>query len=332
MLNSNPSRIVFGLSLTLGILIAISSNSWFTSWLGLELNLLSFIPIISSSFNSYSSEAALKYFLIQALGSAIILISATSMTLFLTNPELLILGALLLKMGAAPVHFWFPPIMQGVPWPQCIILMTLQKIAPLLLVSYTLTTPVSSYMIQISSSLSALTGAMGGLNQTLLRKILAFSSINHMGWMLAAISLSPNTLFTYLLIYSIVSSSLVLLLNSNQIFHFKQMSSIPHMKTKTFSFMALFSLGGLPPFLGFIPKLLVINFLSSSKELIWVLILLISSLITLFYYTRIILTTLTLSAPKLKPILKSKSYTPLYIMSFINFTPLLFPLMSFYQF
>nr|QFG40112.1 NADH dehydrogenase subunit 2 [Alpheus bellulus] len=332
MLNSNPSRIVFGLSLTLGIMIAVSSNSWFTSWLGLELNLLSFIPIISSSFNSYSSEAALKYFLIQALGSAIILISATSMSLFLINPSLLILGALLLKMGAAPVHFWFPPIMQGVSWPQCIILMTLQKIAPFILVSYTLISPIASLMIQISSMLSALAGAIGGLNQTLLRKILAYSSINHMGWMLASILLSSNMLFTYLLIYSIVSSSVVLLLNTNQIFHFKQMSSIPNMKTKTLSFMALFSLGGLPPFLGFIPKLLVINFLSSSKELLWLFILLASSLITLFYYTRIILTTLTLSSPKLKPTLSNKNSTPPYVMSFINFSPLLFPLMSFYQF
>nr|QFG40125.1 NADH dehydrogenase subunit 2 [Alpheus randalli] len=332
MLNSNPSRITFGLSLTLGIIIATSSNSWFTSWLGLELNLLSFIPIISSSFNSYSSEAALKYFLIQALGSAIILISATSMTLFLSSPSILILGALLLKMGAAPVHFWFPPIMQGVSWPHCIILMTLQKIAPLILVSCTLSSSISSYMIQISSILSAMVGAIGGLNQTFLRKILAYSSINHMGWMLAAVLLSPNMLLTYIMIYSIVSASVVLLLYTNQIFHFKQMSSISNTKAKTLSFMALFSLGGLPPFLGFIPKLLIINFLASSSELLWLLLLLMSSLITLFYYTRIILTTLTLSSPKLKSSFNNKFNYSFYIMSFINFVPLLFPLISFYQF
>lgn len=150
--------------------------------------------------------------------------------------------------------------------------------------------------------------------------------------MLASTLLRSNILLSYLLIYSIVSTSLVLLLNINQVFHFKQISSIPNMKTKTLSFMSLFSLGGLPPFLGFFPKLLVINLLSSSKELFWLLVLLISSLITLFYYTRIILTTLTLSSPKLKPRIKSKFKAPLYTLSFINFSPLLFPLTSFYQF
>nr|YP_009500804.1 NADH dehydrogenase subunit 2 [Alpheus japonicus]AXB37198.1 NADH dehydrogenase subunit 2 [Alpheus japonicus] len=332
MLNSNPSRIMFGLSLTLGIIIATSSNSWFTSWLGLELNLLSFIPIISSSFNSYSSEAALKYFLIQALGSTIILISATSMWLFMISPNSLILAALFLKMGAAPVHFWFPPIMQGVSWAHCIILMAPQKIAPLVLASYTITSPIPCYMIQTSSILSALVGAIGGLNQTLLRKILAYSSINHMGWMLAAISLSSNMFFTYILIYSIVTTSVVFLLYSNQIFHFKQMSSISNTKAKTLSFMALFSLGGLPPFLGFIPKLLVINSLTSANQFLWLTPLLLSSQITLFYYTRIILTTLTLHSPKVKTPVNNKMKSPLYTLSFINFTPLLFPLMSFYQF
>merc|ERR1711915_1128054 len=99
------------------------------------------------------------------------------------------------------------------------------------------------------------------------------------------VSLRTSLWLTYMLIYSAVSSSIVLLLNSNQVFHFKQIRSIPRTKAKAFSFIALFSLGGLPPFLGFIPKLLVIGLLSSIKEPIWLLFLLMSSLITLFYYT-----------------------------------------------
>ena len=174
-------------------------------------------------------------------------------------------------------------------------------------------------------------GALGGLNQTLLRKILAYSSINHIGWILAALLLGPNLLFTYILIYSIVSSSVVLLLNANQIFHFKQIGSIPNTKTKAIAFIRLFSLGGLPPFLGFIPKLLVINLLSHAQELVWLFFLLSRSLITLFYYTRIILTTLTLSSPKLKFAFKGKPDISTYIIRFANFTPLLFPLLSFYQ-
>lgn len=138
-------------------------------------------------------------------------------------------------------------------------------------------------------------------------------------------------LFTYLLIYSIVSSSVILLLNANQIFHFKQIRSIPETAPKTLSFISLLSLGGLPPFLGFIPKLLIINLLSLSGEIIWLLLLLTRSLITLFYYTRIILTTLTLSSPKLKSSHQSSPNIPGYIASFTNFAPLLFPLIFLFQ-
>lgn len=144
--------------------------------------------------------------------------------------------------------------------------MTLQKVAPLVLVSYAIIGPTASLIIQVSSILSALAGAVGGLNQTLLRKILAYSSINHMGWILAAVSLRIDLWLTYILVYATISSSIVLVLNTNQIFHFKQIASIPQTKTKVLSFIALFSLGGLPPFLGFVPKLLIIRLLSSLRE------------------------------------------------------------------
>ena len=139
-------------------------------------------------------------------------------------------------------------------------------------------------------------------------------------------------MLTYLIIYSIVSSSVVLLLNANQVFHFNQISSITNSKIKTLTFIALFSLGGLPPFLGFLPKLLIIYNMSLSLEhLLWLALLLGGSLITLFYYVRITFTTLTLSSPKLKTTFQAKLKIPLYIIRFTNFLPLLFPLLSFYQ-
>nr|QHD48046.1 NADH dehydrogenase subunit 2 [Leptalpheus forceps] len=331
MTNSNPAKLMFLMCLILGTFISISSNSWFTTWLGLELNLMAFIPLISTSSNPYSSESALKYFLIQALGSAVILISASLSSIIQPKPLTFILLALLLKMGAAPVHFWFPPVVQGMSWPQCLLLMTIQKIAPMVLISYTIMGPASSFLIIMSSVLSSMVGAIGGLNQTLLRKILAYSSINHMAWMLAAISTSSKMWITYMLVYSLILSSLVMILNINQAFHFKQLSSIPSTPMKMISFLSLFSLGGLPPFLGFIPKLMVIKLLCESNEIMWLLFLLSSALLTLFYYTRISLSIFTLSSPKFKTSIFLKVPWTYYSLSFVNFTPLLFPVLFTFQ-
>nr|YP_010703303.1 NADH dehydrogenase subunit 2 [Heterocarpus sibogae]WCO11506.1 NADH dehydrogenase subunit 2 [Heterocarpus sibogae] len=327
MMTLSPSRILFMFTLLLGAFIALSSPSWFSAWLGLELNLLSFIPLISSKSNIYSSEAALKYFLIQALGSSIILASSPALLLFSLKPNFMILCALLLKMGAAPVHFWFPSVMQGIGWLQCIMLMTIQKIAPMLMLSY-LSISSMTYIVFVSSMMSALVGSLGGLNQTLMRKIMAYSSINHMAWMLAAIYFSTPMWINYFMIYSIVTSSVVSIMHSQQIFHFKQTSSLTHQSTltKITVFFAMLSLGGLPPFLGFLPKMMVIQSLVNTKSLVWLSVLLFSALITLFYYLRIIMTSLTLSAPKMKSSPTLPMNSTLMSISFINLSPLLSPL------
>nr|YP_010507344.1 NADH dehydrogenase subunit 2 [Amphionides reynaudii]UXG18823.1 NADH dehydrogenase subunit 2 [Amphionides reynaudii] len=327
MLTINPSQILFVCSLLLGTSIAVSSSSWFSAWLGLELNLMSFIPLISSKYNTYSSEAALKYFLIQALGSAIILSSAPSQALLLIKPELMILCALLLKMGAAPVHFWFPPVMQGISWIQCSILMTIQKVAPMLLLSYLTSSMINITFITASSMISSLIGALGGLNQTLIRKLMAYSSINHMAWMLAAINLNIKIWFNYFLIYSIVSVSVVFVMHNQQLFHLNQTSGLTHKSTLTnlATLMSMLSLGGLPPFLGFLPKMLVVLSMTTSSLIIWLAVLLSSALITLFYYLRLTLNTLALSSPKLKPLITTANSGFLMII-FINFSPLLSPL------
>nr|BBB86760.1 NADH dehydrogenase subunit 2 [Pandalus borealis] len=324
---TNPSRMLFMCTLMLGVLIAISSPSWFTAWIGLELNLLSFIPIISSKLNMYAAEAALKYFLIQALGSAAILASSPTLLLFNSSPNLLISIALLLKMGAAPLHLWFPPVMQGIGWGQCIVLMTIQKIAPMLLLSYHINSPITE-IIFLSSILSGLAGGLGGLNQTLLRKIMAYSSINHMAWMLAAVYFNTPLWTNYFFIYSIVSTSVVLILHQGQIFHFNQTLSFSHQNSllKLTMLFSLLSLGGVPPFLGFLPKMMVMNELAVGGGFIWLTVLLSSALITLFYYLRIIMTSLTIATPKMKVGLAPISLPMLTTISFINLIPLATPM------
>nr|YP_009406992.1 NADH dehydrogenase subunit 2 [Typhlatya monae]ASA39528.1 NADH dehydrogenase subunit 2 [Typhlatya monae] len=329
MLTLKPYQIMFSITLLLGIFIAISSSSWFILWMGLELNLMSFIPILSSSKNRYSAESALKYFLIQALGSASLLAASPLSTIIPSLALMTIFLALLLKVGAAPLHFWFPPVMQGISWPQSLTLMTIQKIAPMSMMSMLISKTIMPIII-FSSITSALVGGLGGLNQTLTRKIMSYSSINHMAWLLSAISFNERLWLIYFSSYTIVSSSVVFILHSNQIFHLNQLliMNISSKSLKLSLFLALLSLGGLPPLLGFIPKMMVIQeFIFSCSSLLWLSILLFSALLTLFFYLRMTLSSFSFSTPKMKMTLMFKEPRFLLSSSFINISPLFYPIM-----
>nr|BCD33816.1 NADH dehydrogenase subunit 2 [Geothelphusa aramotoi]BCD33817.1 NADH dehydrogenase subunit 2 [Geothelphusa aramotoi]BCD33818.1 NADH dehydrogenase subunit 2 [Geothelphusa aramotoi]BCD33819.1 NADH dehydrogenase subunit 2 [Geothelphusa aramotoi] len=283
------SYILFFFSLILGIFLSISSPSWFGIWIGLELNMLSFIPLISIKMNSHFSESALKYFLIQALGSTLFILSSCMLLSFPHMSPPLILTSLLLKLGSAPFHFWFPQVMSGLIWPQAIILMTLQKIPPMILISYLSMSEGLIQIISISAILSAIVGALGGLNTTQLLKIMAFSSINHMSWMLISISINETFWTLYFIFYSIISSSIMILFNTLQTFTLSDLMKFNQTNTLHSLLIPfnLLSLGGLPPLAGFIPKWMLIQLLINNKFFFALIFLLSSTLITLYFYLRI---------------------------------------------
>nr|YP_011001002.1 NADH dehydrogenase subunit 2 [Bellardia viarum]WPN85799.1 NADH dehydrogenase subunit 2 [Bellardia viarum] len=286
----NSSKIMFFMILIMGTLISISANSWLGAWMGLEINLLSFIPLMSDD-KLMSTEASLKYFLTQALASSVFLFAVI---LFLLNSskmysnyfmEMLIFSSLLLKSGSAPFHFWFPNVMEGLSWLNTLILMTWQKIAPLMLISYIIYKP----LIMTSIILSSLIGALGGLNQTSLRKLMAYSSINHLGWMLAAMYNSNLLWMTYFMFYSFLTFIMIFMFNMLKTSHINQLfSSFFQSKImKFFLFFNLLSLGGLPPFLGFFPKWIVIQSLTINNQLFLLTFMVLMTLITLYFYIRL---------------------------------------------
>nr|YP_010352904.1 NADH dehydrogenase subunit 2 [Macrolenostreptus orestes]UOF70309.1 NADH dehydrogenase subunit 2 [Macrolenostreptus orestes] len=288
-----------------GTMITLSSSSWLMAWAGLEVNMMAFIPIILTN-NKLSNESALKYFFIQASGSIMIFLSTimmmnntltTSMDFSNLLTKTLIPLALMLKLGAAPMHFWFPQVMEGLNWPSSIMLLTWQKIAPLfLMTTYNLMNPLL-YLVIISS---AITGAVGGLNQLLLRKILAYSSINHLAWMIMSSLISMNILLTYFIIYSLVTMTIILLLMSNNLIHLSQLMSNHYSLSliPVALFLNLLSLGGMPPFLGFFPKWVVLTSLASSSLFFLSILLVMCSILTLYFYMRISFN-LLMMAPKL---------------------------------
>nr|YP_011017545.1 NADH dehydrogenase subunit 2 [Himaloaesalus gaoligongshanus]QCU46379.1 NADH dehydrogenase subunit 2 [Himaloaesalus gaoligongshanus]WQF69234.1 NADH dehydrogenase subunit 2 [Himaloaesalus gaoligongshanus] len=298
---SNLNKLIFLSSLMTGTIISISSYSWMGMWMGLEINLLAFIPLISSTNNMMNSEAALKYFITQAMASTILLFSIiySSLTIMYNTeinnfPNLLMNTALLTKMGAAPFHFWFPEVIEGISWMNSLILLTWQKIAPLIILSY-----INKTLMLISFSIisSMLISGLMVMNQNSLRKILAYSSINHLGWMLSSMIFIDSLITYYFSIYFITTASIILILNKMNIFFLSQLFISMNNSTlmKTLFSMNFLSLGGLPPFLGFLPKWLVIQEMVMNKMILIPFMMIILTLIMLFFYLQISLSILILS-------------------------------------
>nr|UAM91034.1 NADH dehydrogenase subunit 2 [Illiberis pruni] len=319
----NSNKMFFFFILFFSTLISISSNSWFGCWIGLEINLISFIPLISNSKNILSSEASLKYFLIQSIASMnflfMILLKMFLMKNFFMNNliSILINSSLLMKMGSAPFHFWFTNIINGLSWLNSFILMSWQKIAPMVLISYYF----NKIFILLIMMLNSIIGAIGGLNQTSLRKMMAFSSINNLGWMLSALMISEKMWIMYFFMYSFIISIMCLMFKILNLFFINQMFMLSMSSMMKISFSINFlSLGGLPPFIGFFPKWMIINFLLKNKFFILSFIFIMMSLMTLFFYIRIIFSSIMFNYLKLKWFKSmNKNNLNYFILNFLNF-------------
>nr|QHB77535.1 NADH dehydrogenase subunit 2 [Hylomyscus stella] len=299
----NPiTMTIIYLTIILGPMITMSSYNLLLMWVGLELSLLAIVPILINKKNPRSTEAATKYFVTQATASMIILLAiilnykqlGTWTFQQQTNNLILMmtLMSLSMKLGLAPFHHWLPEVTQGIELHTGLILLTWQKIAPLsiLLQIYNMLNPTTTLTMAI---LSIFIGAWGGLNQTQMRKIMAYSSIAHMGWMLAIISFNPSLTLLNLIIYIMMTIPMfmVMMLNSST-----TMNSISLLWNKTpmmISMMSiiLLSLGGLPPLTGFLPKWMIITELLNNNCLILTTMMAMMALLNLFFYTRLIYST-----------------------------------------
>nr|YP_010879515.1 NADH dehydrogenase subunit 2 [Graphium eurous]QTJ29944.1 NADH dehydrogenase subunit 2 [Graphium eurous asakurae]WHE44892.1 NADH dehydrogenase subunit 2 [Graphium eurous] len=329
-LNFNSNKMFFFFILFFSTLISISSNTWLGCWIGLEINLMSFIPLISNSKNLLSSEAALKYFLTQSIASINFLFIILMKMILLKNFEInnlisiMINSSMLMKMGSAPFHFWFPNIIEGLSWFNCFIIMTWQKISPMILMSYYL----NNNFLMIIVILNVIIGVMGGFNQTSLRKLMSFSSINNLGWMIIALMISENLWMMYLFMYSFLISIMCFLFNMLNIYFINQLFLINMNFQIKFSFLINFlSLGGLPPFLGFFPKWIIINFLINNNLNMISFIFIMMSLIMLFIYIRISYSSIIFNFFKmkwLKIFLKNNNLLFINIFSMISLLGMIF--------
>nr|UGS80217.1 NADH dehydrogenase subunit 2 [Dypsocus coleoptratus] len=321
---TNNLNILFILLTILGSLISISSSSWLIAWMGLELNMLSFVPLLAGNKSVYSTEAAMKYFIVQSAASALFIFLSIfesffnflfffpfnqSFIFFISIP-------LLIKLGAAPFHMWFISIFYKLDWIKCFMLMTLQKLTPLVLM---MQIPLKNNFIIILSFASLVIGAMGGLTQTLIKSIIAFSSINHLGWMLLSLILDKMLMIWYFWFYLFMNFTIIICLLKSSISHFNQIFNFQSILPWSINFL---SLGGLPPFLGFVPKWMIIQSLIINKMLFTSFILIFTTLITLIFYLRLIISAILISPITQKWIILNKSVSNFFTAFMVVVTSL----------
>nr|APA16931.1 NADH dehydrogenase subunit 2 [Pezophaps solitaria] len=295
---SPHAKLISTLSLLLGTTITISSNHWVMAWTGLEINTLAIIPFISKSHHPRAIEATIKYFLVQATASALLLFSSMSNAWAtgqwditqLSHPLscLLLTIAIAMKLGLVPFHFWFPEVLQGSSMITALLLSTTMKFPPITILFLT-SHSLNPTLLTIMAIISAALGGWMGLNQTQIRKILAFSSISHMGWMTIIAIFSPNlTLLTFYL-YTLMTTTVFLTLNTMKAFKLTTMM-ISWTKTPVLNatlMLALLSLAGLPPLTGFLPKWLIIQELTKQEMTVAATVMAMLSLLGLFFYLRL---------------------------------------------
>nr|YP_009122045.1 NADH dehydrogenase subunit 2 [Chaetodontoplus mesoleucus]AJH65803.1 NADH dehydrogenase subunit 2 [Chaetodontoplus mesoleucus] len=292
-------------ALGIGTSLTFVSSHWLLAWMGLEISTLAILPLMAQQHHPRAVEAATKYFLIQATAAAMLLFASTTNAWISGHwdiqqtshplPLTLLTLALALKIGLAPLHSWQPEVLQGLELNTGVIMATWQKLAPFAIL--TQIQPPNSPLILILGVASIFAGGWGGLNQTQLRKILGYSSIAHLGWMILVLQYSTTLTLLALFIYIITTYATFTLLTLKKATSMKMLFALGA-KNPVLTMLLpllLMSLAGLPPLTGFLTKLLILKELTKQGLATTAALAIIGALLSAFFYVRLsVATTLTL--------------------------------------
>ena len=316
----------------LGMSVMASSGHFLVAYVGLELLSLSLYAMIALRRDSaHAAEAALKYFVLGALASGLLLYGismvygATGSLDFATvlanayngdaNPWLLKLGvvfivvAIAFKFGAVPFHMWVPDVYEGAPTSAAALVGTLPKIAAVVFAFRILVMALGNQaglqaqsgwmqMLAILAVASLLIGNLAAIMQTNIKRMLAYSTISHMGFILLAFmagALGFSAALYYAVAYIVMGlvGFGVLMLLSDEEHECEEISDLAGLNQRNawYAFLMLltmFSMAGIPPLMGFFAKLYVIQALLGGGHLVLAIFAVVMSLIGAFYYLRVV--------------------------------------------
>nr|YP_009431947.1 NADH dehydrogenase subunit 2 [Donax trunculus]ATA66396.1 NADH dehydrogenase subunit 2 [Donax trunculus] len=291
----SPAFFIFFMISSLGTVMVILSGGLLGVWLSLELAFFGFIPILNGK-SVCENESAVKYFIVQSIGSGFLLVSfllISSQLNFVSTYVLsqgvihfMMIMGFFIKLGVFPMHFWFPSVMGSASWFSCFWLGVVQKIGPFWGISGVGMASGLLTMFFYMAVFTSVVGALGGLAQTQIRPLLAYSSLGQTGWMSLILMSDLEIFIGYFMLYSLLLGGL--LMGLNLINHYTVNGGVSWSEVSGFLFWLFggsyfLSLVGMPPFAGFFLKLAGV-FMIVNKFPLLLGVLMVSTMVSLYFY------------------------------------------------
>lgn len=272
-----PSIYCFLFIYLISFIIVIRREDWFLVWMGLEINIMSFLILIYRRYRIGVVESCLKYFFIQRIGS-VLFIRIFYLNYYIVGRILFLI--LRFRIGAGPFFYWFPSICSSIDWISCYILIIFQKIIPLLLIGIFI-----HWILWFVVIVSLIMGVLGSFNQRNIKQLIAYSSIHHLGWIIIIIMGGRRMRWLlYLILYILVLFRVVGLLLKDDVI---DLSTIFESKYKTIFMIRILRIAGIPPLLGFFLKWIALIRIVEIN-IIYLMILVLVSIVILYIYIRIV--------------------------------------------
>nr|QVT11056.1 NADH dehydrogenase subunit 2 [Pachycrepoideus vindemmiae] len=280
--------IMFFPIMLLSNLMMLISNSWFSMWMIMEINLISFICLIMFD-KMMKLENLMNYFLFQVLNSYMyffFMILMNFISIDLNNLFIIIL--MLNKLGFPPFIQWYLKILLNMNWMNLFIMMTFQKIIPLIIINNSMIMDYSYIKMLIFLLLIYMFySSIMGMNQSNIKIILGYSSIIQMSWIIILMNFNESYSLNYYIIYFFIMMSVI------YIFYKYNMNNLilSMMNNTKFNYLFMFSimsLASLPPFFGFLMKWMSIQLLFNKISLFFLIIMIYISLLSMMFYLRIL--------------------------------------------
>nr|YP_010478267.1 NADH dehydrogenase subunit 2 [Nesophrosyne haleakala]UVI59711.1 NADH dehydrogenase subunit 2 [Nesophrosyne haleakala] len=318
----NSTKILLVNTMMIGVIMVNCSNNWISMWMGLELVLMSFIPLMQNE-NLLSSEAMIKYFIVQSIASTMFLFSIAIMlvgdSMMTELNEIILTTSMLIKLGSAPFHSWVLMILEPLSIFPLMVMLTIMKLPPMIVMHQ-----INTKMLTIPILLGMFISSVACLNQTSMRKTLGYSSIYNMSLMMIIIpSIMETTLF--LTMYTMMMILLGKTIKTLKINYINQMITTNFNSwVKLTLWINMLSMAGFPPLMGFFMKMIVMQKTINENQMLMLLFLVITSSLVLLFYTRLTFTSILSFNSFKKWTLLSKPINQFMFMLNIMMTPILY--------